>query len=118
MLKHARTVASVAGLDGFLVDAHGLADVAGALMERTGRSRTSVARWLRWLRARGLLGVVESGTTPRCAPMALATDTLNRAALYVLCEPAGYVDERDQRLQEREMCAGDMAVAITSVARK
>lgn len=58
------------------------------LMERTGLSRASVARWLRWLRERGLLGTVESGTTPRFAPMALAADAGNRAALYVLCVPA------------------------------
>ena len=63
------------------------------LMQRTGLSRASVARWLRWLRVRGLLGVVESGTTPRFAPMALAVDAANRAALYVLCVPAaGEVD--------------------------
>jgi hypothetical protein len=58
------------------------------LMQRTGLSRASVARWLRWLRERGLLGIVESGTTPRFAPMALAADAANRAALYVLCVPA------------------------------
>jgi hypothetical protein len=57
------------------------------LIERTGLSRASVARWLAWLRHRGLLGVVESGTTPRFAPMALAQDAGNRAALYVLCVP-------------------------------
>ena len=58
------------------------------LVERTGLSRASVARWLRWLRQRDLLAIVESGTTPRFAPMALATDAANRAALYVLCVPA------------------------------
>lgn len=57
------------------------------LMQRAGLSRASVARWLAWLRHRGLLGVVESGTTPRFAPMALARDADNRAALYVLCVP-------------------------------
>lgn len=62
------------------------------LMERTGLSRASVARWLAWLRERGLVGVVESGTTPRFAPMALAKDAGNRAALYVLCVPAPPVD--------------------------
>ncbi len=64
------------------------------LIERTGLSRASVARWLRWLRQRELLAIVESGTTPRFAPMALAADAANRAALYVLCVPAaGDVDE-------------------------
>ena len=58
------------------------------LIERTGLSRASVARWLRWLRQRDLLAIVESGTTPRFAPMALAANAANRAALYVLCVPA------------------------------
>lgn len=62
------------------------------LQERTGLSRASVARWLAWLRTRRLLGVVESGMTPRYAPMALAKDAPNRAALYVLCVPASPVD--------------------------
>lgn len=57
------------------------------VQERTGLSRRSVARWLRWLQDRGLLGVVESGTTPRFAPMALSKDDPNRAAVYVLCVP-------------------------------
>lgn len=57
------------------------------VQERTGLSRRSVARWLRWLEDRGLLGVVESGTTPRFAPMALSKDDPNRAAVYVLCVP-------------------------------
>jgi hypothetical protein len=57
------------------------------LQVRTGLSRRSVARWLAWLRARGLLGVVESGTTPRFAPMALAAGAENRASVYLLCVP-------------------------------
>lgn len=57
------------------------------VQERTGLSRRSVARWLRWLQDRVLLGVVESGTTPRFAPMALSKDDPNRAAVYVLCVP-------------------------------
>jgi hypothetical protein len=57
------------------------------LRARTGLSRRSVARWLAWLRSRGLLGIVEAGATPRFAPMALAADAGNRASLYVLCVP-------------------------------
>jgi hypothetical protein len=57
------------------------------LQQRSGLSRAAVARWLAWLRARGLLGVIETGTTPRFAPMALAADAENRAALYQLCTP-------------------------------
>ena len=57
------------------------------LEERSGLSRRTVARWLAWLRAAGLLGVVESGTTPRFRPMALSGEEGNRAAVYVLTVP-------------------------------
>lgn len=73
------------------------------LMERTGLSRASVARWLAWLRHRGLLGVVESGTTPRFAPMALAQDAGNRAALYVLCVPETVVVADEEDVTEVEL---------------
>jgi hypothetical protein len=73
------------------------------LMERTGLSRASVARWLAWLRVRGLLGIVESGTTPRFAPMALARDAGNRAAVYVLCVPSGDVDDVQEAVAEDEL---------------
>jgi hypothetical protein len=63
------------------------------LQARTGLSRASVARWLAWLRARGLLGIVETGTTPRFSPMALTADAANRAALYLLCTPQTAVAE-------------------------
>lgn len=58
------------------------------LEERSGLSRRTVARWLAWLRAAGLLGVVESGTTPQFRPMALSAGEGNRAAVYVLAIPA------------------------------
>jgi hypothetical protein len=57
------------------------------LQARTGLSRAAVARWLAWLRAHGLLGIVQAGTTPQFSPMALAADGQNRAALYLLCTP-------------------------------
>jgi len=57
------------------------------LQDRSGLSRRSVARWLAWLRAEGLLGVIESGSTPALRPMALAGLQGNRAALYVLTVP-------------------------------
>jgi hypothetical protein len=50
-------------------------------------SRATVARCIAWLIARGLLGVVESGTTPmfRCGVLyGLDPDAENRAAEYVL----------------------------------
>lgn len=54
------------------------------LCEQTGQGRSTVARWLAWLRSAGLLGVVETGSTPQLRPMALAHVEGNRAALYVL----------------------------------
>lgn len=64
------------------------------LCDRTGLGRRTVARWLAWLRTAGLLGVVESGSTPELRPMALAHLEGNRAALYVLATPAAApVDE-------------------------
>ncbi|WP_433357706.1 hypothetical protein ACQP25_44825 (plasmid) [Microtetraspora malaysiensis] len=55
-------------------------------MDVTGLSRASVARWIAWLHAAGLLGTVEHGTTPRFR--GIADDGLgNRAAEYVLCTP-------------------------------
>jgi len=57
------------------------------LQDRSRLSRRSVARWLAWLRAEGLLGVAEAGSTPALRPMALAGLEGNRAALYVLTVP-------------------------------
>lgn len=61
----------------------------------SGLGRRTVARWVAWLRSAGLLGVVESGSTPELRPMALAHLEGNRAALYVLAAPlrGGSVDE-------------------------
>lgn len=56
------------------------------LAELTGLSRRSVARHLAWLRAAGLLGVVETGSTAAARPLALS-DGRNRAAVYVLAVP-------------------------------
>jgi len=64
-----------------------------------GCSRSTVARWLAWLRARSLLGVVSTGRPgDLTAPMALAGahagglygpdgQPINEAAVYVPCEP-------------------------------
>jgi len=57
-----------------------------------GVSRSTVARWLAWLRARSLLGVVSTGrVTALDTPMALVVDgdgqARNEAAVYVPCEP-------------------------------
>ena len=64
-----------------------------------GCSRSTVARWLAWLRARSLLGVVSTGRpADLTTPMALAGghtgglhgpdgQPVNEAAVYVPCEP-------------------------------
>ncbi len=66
--------------------------IAG-ICERTGLSKASVKRWVRWLREHGWLGVVEQGTTVRFrkgTSAGLEDDGLgNRAALWVLCIPRG-----------------------------
>lgn len=57
------------------------------LAAQTGRSRATVARWLAWLRTRGLLTVIETGSTTatRGGPAALATSG-NLAAIYALTQ--------------------------------
>ena len=57
------------------------------LMDTSGMSRSSVAKYLRLLRDAGLLGIVESGTTPQFRSF-LHADDGNRASVYVLCVPA------------------------------
>ncbi|MFB4284811.1 hypothetical protein ACBJ59_56755 [Nonomuraea sp. MTCD27] len=62
---------------------------------------STVKRWIRWLRERGFLGVVEEGTTNRYRrgnQCGLTDDGLgNRAAVWVLCVPAPELDDRDMR---------------------
>jgi hypothetical protein len=62
--------------------------IAG-ICERTGLSKATVKRWVRWLREHGWLGVVEQGTTVRFrkgTSAGLDDDGLgNRAAVWVLC---------------------------------
>jgi hypothetical protein len=57
------------------------------LMDTAGMSRSTVAKYLRLLRDVGLLGIVESGTTPLFRSFLHAADG-NRASVYVLCVPA------------------------------
>jgi len=65
------------------------------LAHLTGVSRSTVARWLAWLRARSLLGVVSTGRrTEDTTPLALLGtlrgpdgEAVNEAAVYVPCEP-------------------------------
>ncbi|NRQ31239.1 hypothetical protein HII36_05230 [Nonomuraea sp. NN258] len=60
---------------------------------------STVKRWIRWLRERGFLGVVEEGTTNRYRRgnrCGLTDDGMgNRAAVWVLCVPAPELDEHD-----------------------
>ncbi|MEV0307816.1 hypothetical protein [Nonomuraea fuscirosea] len=64
--------------------------IAG-IVERTGLSKATVKRWVRWLREHGWLGVVEQGSTVRFrkgTSAGLDDDGLgNRAALWVICVP-------------------------------
>ncbi|HEX4816022.1 MAG TPA: hypothetical protein VFV66_25030, partial [Nonomuraea sp.] len=64
--------------------------IAG-IVERTGLSKATVKRWVRWLREGGWLGVVEQGSTVRFrtgTQAGLLDDGLgNRAAVWVLGVP-------------------------------
>jgi hypothetical protein len=62
------------------------------LMEHTNRRRSWLAGRLVWLRERGLLGVVEHGSTPATRPLPLAGLAGNRASVYLLCTPAPPVE--------------------------
>jgi len=61
------------------------------LMRETGLSRRSVARHLAWLRAHGLLAIVEHGTTPALSPGVLTVgpdgQAGNTASVYLLIAP-------------------------------
>lgn len=67
------------------------------IMARTGLARRTVARWIRWLRTRHLLGLAVPGSTPRYRPgtaAGLIDDGLgNLAAEYVLAVPRDLEDE-------------------------
>ena len=58
------------------------------LMERTGKSRRTIARALAELRDAGLLGIVSGGSTPETRPMALSHIEGNLASVYVLAVPS------------------------------
>ncbi|MCA2230266.1 helix-turn-helix domain-containing protein [Nonomuraea aurantiaca] len=67
------------------------------LIERSGRSRSTVALWLRWLRERGLLGTVTPGSSVRLregTQCGAIDDGLgNIAAEYVLAVPGAPDDD-------------------------
>ncbi|MEV0236828.1 hypothetical protein [Nonomuraea sp. NPDC050786] len=83
----------------------------GRIVEVTGLGKATVKRWVRWLRVRGWLGVVEQGTTCqyRKGTMAgLLDDGLgNRAAVWVLCVPR--VSARDRADLHRDQGHGHAA---------
>jgi hypothetical protein len=82
MLKVARAV-------GWAADWHTLQSrpTIARIMERTGLSERTVQRWCRWLEVRGLLAVLEPGTTPQFSPGVLCTGGRNTAREWLLVDP-------------------------------
>ena len=56
------------------------------LIAASGRGERTVARWVRWLRAKGLLVTVENGSTEQFRPQDMPLEG-NRCAVYLLTEP-------------------------------
>lgn len=56
------------------------------LVEASGRDERTVARWVAWLRAQGLLVTVEHGSTVQFRPRTMDLEG-NRAAVYLLTVP-------------------------------
>ncbi|MCW2938474.1 MAG: hypothetical protein JWN00_1459 [Actinomycetia bacterium] len=77
------------------------------LAELTGLSESTVNRALRRLRAWGLLGVVETGSTWRTRGCDIDDEDGNRGAEYVLCVPAHEPVEISDRPSSLRMEAGD-----------
>jgi hypothetical protein len=91
------------------------------LQDETELSRATVARWLAWLRRYGWLAVVETGSTPRTRPMALAHLDGNRAAVYALlvaapipAQPAG--DQQSLAGERAELVDEQTGEILTSPA--
>ncbi|WP_188194850.1 hypothetical protein [Nonomuraea sp. SYSU D8015] len=88
------------------------------LVEQSGLSKPTVKRWVRWLRERGWLGVVEQGSTVRYRKgtnAGLDDDGFgNRAAVWVLCVPRRTRRDRlrDNRDQDQG-CAADQQEQIS-----
>ncbi|MEV4078909.1 hypothetical protein AB0J43_01280 [Nonomuraea fuscirosea] len=90
----------------------------GRIVDVTGLAKGTVKRWVRWLRHRGWLGVVEQGSTVRyrkgtCA--GLLDDGLgNRAALWVLAVPrrTGRDQQRDAVDQQKQI-SGPPSVSLS-----
>ena len=69
------------------------------LRSAAGLSRSTVAKWLAWLRERELLAIVEHGSTPHFRAGVLDGGTEgNLASVYLLCEPCG--DEPARNAEE------------------
>ncbi|TMR90498.1 hypothetical protein EJK15_54935 [Nonomuraea basaltis] len=87
------------------------------LVERSGLSKPTVKRWVRWLRERGWLGVVEQGSTCRYRKGTMAglvDDGLgHRAAVWVLCVPRPIRDPRDQLRDQGPCKAADQPEQIS-----
>ena len=70
------------------------------LMDIAGLRRSTVAKYLRLLRDAGLLGLVETGTTPQFRSFLHRLEG-NRAAVYVLCVPAPASSVEETRTPSR-----------------
>jgi hypothetical protein len=88
------------------------------IVDVTGLAKGTVKRWVRWLRHRGWLGVVEQGSTVRyrkgtCA--GLLDDGLgNRAALWVLAVPRRTSRDHDRRqiAEQHQQISGPPSVSL------
>ena len=69
-------------------------------MDIAGLRRSTVAKYLRLLRDAGLLGLVETGTTPQFRSFLHRLEG-NRAAVYVLCVPAPASSVEETRTPSR-----------------
>lgn len=84
----------------------------------TGLAKPTVKRWVRWLRDRGWLGVVEQGSTCRYrkgTQAGLVDDGLgNRAAVWVLCVPRlSAADRADLRRDHNQLPTADQREQIS-----
>ena len=64
------------------------------IIKNTGLGKTSVHKWIKWLRERGLLGLVACGRQATHLPKGSKQTTADQA-VYVLCEPL--VEAEDKR---------------------
>jgi len=81
------------------------------LAEQTDSSQRTVCRWLAWLRDRGLLVVLETGSTPETRP-ATAALVGNRCAVYVLTERVAQEQAEDEQRIAPVYELGDASMCV------